>query len=116
MTILPLLFMGGLLLSPVDYLDVRVFDISFYTNACVPANNGLTASGAMTHVGVAACGPGLAFGTRILLQDGRLVTCWDRGGLISDSYLDIWVPLDIDGTETTALRLGRREMVGVIIP
>ncbi len=111
----PLLIALMLVLGP-SRPDVRVFSVSAYTNMCVPANNGLMASGFYTHPGVAACGPSFPFGTRILLETGRLVECWDRGGLITDAHVDIWLPLDADGSETTALRLGRREMLGVVIP
>ncbi len=111
----PLLIALIVVLSP-SRPDVRLFSVSAYTNACVPANNGLTASGTITRPGVAACGPGLPFGTHILLATGRVVICLDRGGLISDGHLDIWIPVDIDGTETTALRMGRREMLGIVIP
>ncbi len=110
----PLVIALVLVLSP-SRPDVRIFSVSAYTNACVLANNGLTASGIYTRPGVVACGPGLVFGTRILLQTGRVVECWDRGGLISDSHLDIWLPLDADGSEETAWRLGRREMLGIVI-
>lgn len=114
MNMLPIFLLARLLL-PTEHYDVRVFSVSAYTNMCVPANNGLTASGQRTRPGIAACGPGLAFGTRILLETGQVVECWDRGGAITDGHLDVWLPLDADGTEGTALRMGRREMVGVII-
>ena len=111
----PLLIALIIVLSP-SRPDVRVFNVSHYTNACVPANNGLTASGMITHAGVAACGPAFAFGALVLLEDGRLLICLDRGGAITDRHLDVWVPLDADGSETTAIRMGRKQMLGVVIP
>lgn len=59
------------------------------------SDTGPTASGAWTTHGTAACGPTFPFGTRFLLA-GRTYTCTDRGGLVTDQHLDLWMPNESD--------------------
>ena len=54
------------------------------------ADHGYTASGAWTRQGVAACGPSFPFGTMFLVA-GKWYACMDRGGLVTDGHLDLWV-------------------------
>jgi hypothetical protein len=61
---------------------------------------GQTASGSHTGAGVAACSDWLPFGTQLRFEDGRVVTCQDRGrgdqlwnALTGwDAWVDVWVP------------------------
>jgi len=39
---------------------------------------------------IAACPPGIAFGTRIEIEGIGVVTCQDRGGAIKNKRLDVW--------------------------
>lgn len=88
-----------------------LFSVSAYTNGTgAPPYQGLTASGRYTDADTLACGPSFPFGTRFHLPDGSVRVCWDRGGAVSDSHLDLWV-----GDYKTAIALGRRELlVGVV--
>ena len=74
------------------------------------AVHGTTASGHPTRPGVAACGRSYPFWTQFVLPDGTVRTCLDRGGLVTNGHLDVWV-----ADYTTAIQLGRKNgRVGVI--
>lgn len=55
---------------------------------------GTMADGRTTYLGAAACSYDLPFGTQVMLSDGFVVTCEDRGmlGYGSPTWLDIWSP------------------------
>ncbi|MFN8472413.1 MAG: 5'-nucleotidase C-terminal domain-containing protein [Anaerolineae bacterium] len=57
--------------------------------------DGITASGLPVQVGVAACGRAYPFGTVFEIPDVGLVACYDRGGGVGNSLIDVWMP---DGT------------------
>ena len=78
------------------------FSVSHYANVNGAPPFGITASGQHTRPGICACGPSYDFGT-VFLLDNRAYVCEDRGGLITDNHLDLWVQ-----SEKTALRMGRR--------
>ena len=72
------------------------------------ADHGIAASGAWTRQGVAACGPSYPFGTVFVVRT-RAYVCMDRGGLVTDGHLDVWV-----ADEDAAWEFGRQTMtVGV---
>ena len=72
------------------------------------ADHGITASGAWTRQGVAACGPSFPFGTLFVVQ-GRPYVCMDRGSLVTDGHLDLW-----HSSEDAAWEWGRQSLtVGV---
>lgn len=73
---------------------------------------GITASGAPTAPGIAACGPGLPFGTLLIPLDPTphaAYVCRDRGGAIRDGMVDIWME-----DRAAALRWGRRDVRMVV--
>lgn len=76
-----------------------VFSVSAYCDV------GMMAGGRETYAGAAACGPGVAFGTQFILGDGRIVECMDRGGLVTDRHIDVWM----DSCEA-AIQWGRRDL------
>ena len=88
--------------------------VSAYDNASGMPPWGVTASGARTAPGVAACGPDLEFGTLLISIDGAtpLVAyrCLDRGGAIDEGYADLWM-----ASEAEALRWGRRNIRFAIV-
>ncbi len=57
--------------------------------------DGITASGKLVQVGIAACGPAYRFGTVFEIPDVGLVACYDRGGGVGNNLIDVWMP---DGT------------------
>jgi 3D (Asp-Asp-Asp) domain-containing protein len=81
--------------------------MSFNTSAY--CQRGTTASGAETGPGVASCGPGLPFGTKIVLEDG-VYTCLDHGGAITDHHLDIWMP-----SYQAAIKFGRQQRWALVL-
>jgi len=87
--------------------------VSAYTNSGgVHPYEGLTASGAYTREGVAACGPSYAFGTLFFVPSlGRWFVCQDRGGAITDANLDLWF-----ASEDEALEWGRQGLEVIIVP
>jgi 3D (Asp-Asp-Asp) domain-containing protein len=52
-----------------------------------------TANGDYVHVGSAAAGPDVPFGTRYWIPEvGWTVTIDDRGGAVGDGHIDVWLP------------------------
>jgi len=92
-----------LLLFFVPWADAGDFAGSFSVSAYCDV--GLMNSGQQTHAGAAACGPGIPFGTVFVLGDGRMVECLDRGGLVTDCHIDVWM----DSCEA-AIQWGRQEL------
>lgn len=88
-------------------LSLSVSGYSDSTGA--PPFAGLTASGAKTAPGVAACGPSFPFGT-VMLVGGKPYVCLDRGSAITDGKLDLWME-----SEAAALTWGRRQLPVVVI-
>lgn len=85
--------------------------LSLSVSAYVDADgggHGITASGARTRPGTAACGPSFPFGM-LFLVDGQPYICLDRGSAITDGYLDLWV-----ADEGAAWQWGRRQMTVVV--
>jgi hypothetical protein len=78
---------------------------------------GVMYSGQYTHWGAAACSWGYPIGTQLMLPDGFVVTCLDRGHLGGGTdWIDVWCP-DLatgswlaqkygDYTEATVIRWG----------
>lgn len=71
---------------------------------------GLTASGATTRPGVAACGPSL-YKQTLWIRDVGFVTCLDTGKWVKDSDLDLWKQ-----TNEEANAWGRRTRIAVVLP
>jgi 3D (Asp-Asp-Asp) domain-containing protein len=80
------------------------FSVSAYCDV------GITNSGTWVRPGITACGPSYPFGTVFAIQDGPVVVCADRGGLVTDRHLDIWMPSCED-----AILWGRREMFAIAL-
>ena len=88
----------------INVLAWIVLSISAY------ADHGNTASGVQAQPLTGACGPSFPFGTRFHLPDGRVITCTDRGRLVTDGHLDIWV-----ADREAAIAWGRQvQRVGVV--
>ena len=104
---IPILGLALVLRMDGVQVDRVLMSVSYYTSLDGVYPTDITASGAPVGPGVAACGPSYDFGLTILLDCGILVTCQDRGIEIGDGNLDIWLPVDADGTDTTAHRMGR---------
>ena len=51
-----------------------------------------TAQGGYAHVGSAAAGPDIPFGTRFKIPGLRTVTVDDRGSAVGNGHLDVWMP------------------------
>lgn len=71
------------------HAEPETMRVTFYTL------RGVMYSGQYTHMGAAACSWRFPIGTRIVMSDGFVVTCLDRG--LGDYYwpgywVDIWVP------------------------
>ena len=60
-----------------------------------PPYQGITASGMKATEITMACPPEMPFGT-VILMDGRIFLCMDRGPAIKDNHLDRWFPTCID--------------------
>lgn len=75
---------------------------------------GVTASGALTAPGICACARDIEFGTLFVPIDGDMplvaYVCRDRGGLVGDGYLDVWVE-----SEAEAWSWGRRSIRMAIV-
>lgn len=56
------------------------------------SGEGKTASGHPTGPGVCACGPRYPFGTRFDVPGVGTCVCYDRGSLVTNNHLDLWVP------------------------
>jgi 3D (Asp-Asp-Asp) domain-containing protein len=83
--------------------------VSAYVNETgAPPFAGLTASGAYTAPGVAACGPSFPFGMVFYVPGHGAVICLDRGGAITDKHLDLYMA---EG----AWEWGRRELPVMIL-
>lgn len=75
--------------TPVRAQTTETMRVTFYTL------RGVMYSGYYTHMGAAACSWRFPIGTRIVMSDGFVVTCLDRG--MGDNYwpgywVDIWAP------------------------
>lgn len=78
----------------------RTWRATFY------CDRGLTASGRWAGPGVMASGPELAFGTIVHLPGWGPLRVEDRGGVIWDGRIDIWVPSCGDALELGVQYLG----------
>lgn len=93
----------ALILFCVRLLVWITVSLSAYSQA------GITASGQHTRPGLVACGESYPFGTQFLI-DGQVFTCADRGRLVTDRHIDIFMP-DVDA----AWEFGRHEArVGLV--
>jgi len=70
---------------------------------------GMTASGVYTNRFTTACPPEMEFGT-VIIMDGKIFICEDRGGAIKGNRLDIWFPTCDD-----AILWGRQEKEVLIL-
>lgn len=78
----------------------RTWRATFY------CDRGLTASGKWAGPGVVASGPELAFGTIVHLPGWGALSVEDRGGVIWDGRIDIWVPSCGDALQLGVQYLG----------
>jgi 3D (Asp-Asp-Asp) domain-containing protein len=101
--------------SHATYYEVTAYTAGPESTGKRPGDRGygITASGKKTEEGVtAACGPDLAFGTRVEIPElGRTYTCQDRGGAITADHLDIFMT-----SVKRARQFGRQTMRVKIIP
>ena len=85
--------------------------LTAYTN-CDPGMrcDGAMASGLQTFDSVVACGTAFEFGTVFCVPMlGRCFICQDRGSVIGDNRLDIWM-----AGRAEALEFGRQELQAVL--
>jgi len=100
----------------VLFLDGRVegpmtFKVTAYNEHDGHTPGTITASGLPVMAEItAACGPELEFGAVIVLENGMIVRCLDRGGGIGEGELDIYLA-DLSEAE----RFGVQEIKGVIV-
>ena len=89
---------------------VVTLNCSAYTHSTNP-----TASGVMPQVGMCACdkinGEWVKFGTRIITEDGRVLTVRDRFGDGRSNCLDIFM-----ASEDECWQFGRRNLVCEVKP
>jgi 3D (Asp-Asp-Asp) domain-containing protein len=83
--------------------EVQSLSVSAY------ADYGITASGAITREGGAACGPSFAFGTAFIVN-GQTYVCTDRGGLVTDGHVDLFM-----ADKDAAWEWGRRQLPVIIV-
>jgi 3D (Asp-Asp-Asp) domain-containing protein len=63
------------------------------TAYCIGDGSGtVTSNGDHVHMGSAAAGPGVPFGTRFYIPGLWTVTVDDRGGAVGNRHLDVWMP------------------------
>jgi 3D (Asp-Asp-Asp) domain-containing protein len=63
------------------------------TAYCIGDGSGTTtANGDHVHVGSAAAGPAVPFGTRFYIQGLWTVSIDDRGSAVGNGHLDVWMP------------------------
>lgn len=98
------------------FLDGKVegpylFTVTAYNEDDPYTPGSLTASGLPVIEGITvACGPELELGTVVILENGMVVRCLDRGGWITQGRLDIYFD---DLSE--AQRFGIQRLRGVIL-
>lgn len=98
------------------FLDGRVegpftFQVTGYNENDGHTPGMITASGLPVMEGItAACGPELELGTVIVLENGMILKCLDRGGWITEGRLDIYFD---DLSEADGF--GVQEITGVVI-
>ena len=74
----------------VGFFLSLVMTVTGYCNATgAPPYQGITASGMKANEIVMACPPEMPFGT-VILMDGRIFFCMDRGPAIVKGRLDRW--------------------------
>ena len=89
---------------------VAVFSVSAFVDAEGLPPYGFTANMTPTAPGVCACGPSYEFGVRFYSPETGWLTCEDRGGLIGDGNLDVWM------AEVEDMRQwGRQELAVVVV-
>jgi rare lipoprotein A len=77
----------------IQTMMVLTMTVTAFTS-CDPGMrcDGITASGLQVQDGFCACGPGYEFGALFCVPDlGRCFVCFDRGRLVGDGNLDIWM-------------------------
>lgn len=98
------------------FLDGRVegpyvFMVTAYNEHDGHTPGTVTASGLPVMEGItAACGPELELGTVIVLENGMILECLDRGGWITEGRLDIYFD-----SLSEAQEFGIQELRGVIL-
>ena len=91
-------------------VTIVVLSVSAYDNSSGQFPLGITSSGVPTRHGICACGTQFDFGTLFVIPKMGIFRCEDRGGLISNRHLDLWMFAEED-----ALEWGRQELVVIII-
>lgn len=84
--------------------------VSAYDDSSGVEPFGITSSGVQTEHGICACGPSYEFGTLFVVLGMGTFRCEDRGSLITDYRLDLWMPRYED-----AIEFGRHEMSVIVM-
>lgn len=99
---------GPTLPEPEPALRQEYVRVTFYVL------RGYMASGIWTRPGAAACSYGYPMGTQLVMPDGYVVTCLDRGLLGRDTgWVDIWAPSMAWGRRYVAQDYGNHAWVTV---
>lgn len=93
------LLSAGIDAQPAGYCAlVATLSVSAYSDDSGDGQ-GITASGAHTEHGTLAAGSSVPFGTHVLVAGYGAGRVQDRGSLITDAHLDIWMSEDGDAWE-----------------
>jgi len=84
--------------------------VTGYCNATgAPPFEGMTASGVQTNGFTMACPPEMEFGT-VIIMDGEVFVCMDRGPAIEKNRVDRWFPTCVE-----AIGWGKQEKRIIIL-
>lgn len=102
--------LNAVLFAAILGLIVAPFSVSAYVDSEGIPPWGITASGVETKPGICACGPGYSFGARFYSTETGWIECQDRGGLVSNRHLDIWMK-----SEERMVEWGRKMLLMVVL-
>ncbi|QJI52411.1 3D domain-containing protein [Psychrobacillus phage Perkons] len=96
-----------------DDSTTKIFEVTFYSADYQSTGKskgdkdfGLTASGSYVKEGrTLACPKSMKFGTKVYIEGVGYRTCEDRGGLITEGHLDVYVD-----SQSKAMELGRQKL------
>ena len=86
-----LLFVMAVLAAAVLFVQ-RASAETHTVRLTVYLDRGVMYSGYQTHWTAAACSWNYPIGTQLMLPDGHVITCLDRGLLGSSGWVDLWMP------------------------